>query len=1031
MSKRFVNPALFGPLCFVLLMWQLSVLAPCQSQVRPDMNSNVSRAQGASAAGVVFDLSRKKVLILHTFAYDTSAYLVMDPIFLKGFADAGLDASNLYFEFLDLLRHGDQAHRRETTEHLRRKFTDQPIDLIIAVHRTALSYLLEDGKGLFPGVPAINVIADPDWLREDFRTANEHRLQELKRPSVIMPLAIGTEPTIKNILTLLPETRTLVVISGSDRLDRLTEQSVRRTLEAWHGRLQVEYLSGLPLEEVLERVSALSPKTAILYTVFGADTKGRAYRNYDVLRKISRGANAPIFGLYDTLLGNGGIVGGTMPTYSVEAARTVRLALEMLRGRLPAEPVTILPAPTHPVFDWPELKRWGLNESALPADAIILNKPVSAWEMYKLYIIGAVAFCVLETALIIFLFVQRRRKKVAEESLSQRTEELDQFFNVSLDLLAIANMEGYFLRLNPAAERILGYTREELMTKQFLDFVHPEDLDRTREAISTLASQQKVFSFENRYRCKDGTYRWLQWSSVPAGNLIYAAARDVTDRKEAQQALVERLRFERLVSGISAKFVNIPPDRVDSEIEGGLRQILQFFQVDRCGLIRTLPGKTAWQITHLATAEDVPMIPQRIGLPVSIRPWAFEKLIRRHEIVSFSKIDDLPAEANADRQGYIEWGVKSTLNIPIITGEPADHILAINSVKSERVWPEELIPRLRLLGEIFVNALERKQIRLQIEERLRFEGLLSNLSAGFVNLPSDEVESQINRELRSIAEFFDVDRCSIGLFSEDGTQIACAFEYHLPEVEPTPESASKEEMPWCLEQLIEGNSVVINRVEDLPPEAEKERQLCLAKGLKSVLSIPMLSGSKALGSCALVSTRAERIWPEELVQRLQLLSEVFANALQRKRAEEALRESEDRFRQVAESVGDFIWEVDAKGLYRYTSPSVERILGYRPDELIGKKHFYDLLAPEVREELKSAALTAFAGKQPFRAFRNPNVSKEGRVVQLETSGLPILDDGGNLMGYRGADTDVTERRRAEKALAESQAQIAGFVQQHQ
>jgi len=71
--------------------------------------------------------------------------------------------------------------------------------------------------------------------------------------------------------------------------------------------------------------------------------------------------------------------------------------------------------------------------------------------------------------------------------------------------------------------------------------------------------------------------------------------------------------------------------------------------------------------------------------------------------------------------------------------------------------------------------------------------------------------------------------------------------------------------------------------------------------------------------------------------------------------EEALRESEERFRQVAESVGDFIWEVDAKGLYRYTSPSVERILGYRPDELIGKKYFYDLLAPEVREKLKAAA----------------------------------------------------------------------------
>ena len=84
-------------------------------------------------------------------------------------------------------------------------------------------------------------------------------------------------------------------------------------------------------------------------------------------------------------------------------------------------------------------------------------------------------------------------------------------------LIGIANTDGYFLRLNPAWERILGYTREELMAKRFLDFIHPDDLDKTREAVSTLASQEKVFSFENRYRCKDGTYRWLQWSSAPAG----------------------------------------------------------------------------------------------------------------------------------------------------------------------------------------------------------------------------------------------------------------------------------------------------------------------------------------------------------------------------------------------------------------------------------------------------------------------------------------------------------------------------------
>ena len=144
---------------------------------------------------------------------------------------------------------------------------------------------------------------------------------------------------------------------------------------------------------------------------------------------------------------------------------------------------------------------------------------------------------------------------------------------------------------------------------------------------------------------------------------------------------------------------------------------------------------------------------------------------------------------------------------------------------------------------------------------------------------------------------------------------------------------------------------------------------------------------------------------------------IVRDITERKRAEEELRKSEERFRQVAENVGDFIWEVDAQGLYLYTSPSVRKILGYSPDELIGKMHFYDLFTPDVREELKAAAFEAFATKQPFRAFPNPNISKDGRVVHLETSGSPVLDEAGNLMGYRGVDTDTTEQQTLEARCA--------------
>ena len=132
------------------------------------------------------------------------------------------------------------------------------------------------------------------------------------------------------------------------------------------------------------------------------------------------------------------------------------------------------------------------------------------------------------------------RKRV-EESLKHKTEELEEFFSVALDLLCIADIDGRFRRLNLSWEKTLGYSRDELMSKRFFDFIHPDDIAGTRDVLATLASQREVSNFVNRYRSKDGTYRWIEWHVALSGNLIYAAARDITEKKGAEQELHERV----------------------------------------------------------------------------------------------------------------------------------------------------------------------------------------------------------------------------------------------------------------------------------------------------------------------------------------------------------------------------------------------------------------------------------------------------------------------------------------------------------
>ena len=129
----------------------------------------------------------------------------------------------------------------------------------------------------------------------------------------------------------------------------------------------------------------------------------------------------------------------------------------------------------------------------------------------------------------------------------------DRFFDLAIDMLCFLGFDGYFARLNPAWERTLGFTRQELMAKPFIEFVHPDDRERTLRQNREVRSGGQARLFENRYLCKDGSYRWLLWNAAPdAGRqTIYSVARDITERKAAEQ---ER---ERLLADLQGALAEV------------------------------------------------------------------------------------------------------------------------------------------------------------------------------------------------------------------------------------------------------------------------------------------------------------------------------------------------------------------------------------------------------------------------------------------------------------------------------------------
>ncbi len=176
-------------------------------------------------------------------------------------------------------------------------------------------------------------------------------------------------------------------------------------------------------------------------------------------------------------------------------------------------------------------------------DSISMKKDFASFEFNATCKNGQVSMIEVRIAhmgkLHIAVSMDMTARREAEKALIEKTEEMDSFFNLSIDLMCITDLAGQFHRLNPAWQKTLGYSLAELNHIDFLDLVHPEDLQLSSDALSILKGDNEIFKFENRYRCQDVSYRWLEWHAVPFGSLLYLAARDTTDRIKTNDEIRE------------------------------------------------------------------------------------------------------------------------------------------------------------------------------------------------------------------------------------------------------------------------------------------------------------------------------------------------------------------------------------------------------------------------------------------------------------------------------------------------------------
>ena len=351
-------------------------------------------------------LKDKKVLILNAFEANIPAFEKTDHGLSVALQSGGIPIANQFYEHLDLRRNPGSEHRKIVVELLKKRYAGKRIGLIITLYPEGLNFLLNEGRTIFPGVPVLAL-----YLPQGFEVKKtERRIVQ----HVVLP---DFGPTIAAALKLIPNLKRIYVVGGTYPIDKWLENTFRKESEAWKGRLTFEYYSDLPLEKILSG-AATAPSNSILFiTAFGQDINGRPHTAVEVSRMLAPVSSVPIFGFLGTLLGNG-IVGGSLLCLESVGTEAGETALEMLSETPQIEnPIpTTMEVPQLFMFDWGELRRWNLSESALPKDSIIINREFSLWDL-RYYAMGALAFIAAQSFLIAGLLWHRRRRKTAEEEL--------------------------------------------------------------------------------------------------------------------------------------------------------------------------------------------------------------------------------------------------------------------------------------------------------------------------------------------------------------------------------------------------------------------------------------------------------------------------------------------------------------------------------------------------------------------------------------------------------------------------------------
>jgi formate hydrogenlyase transcriptional activator len=375
--------------------------------------------------------------------------------------------------------------------------------------------------------------------------------------------------------------------------------------------------------------------------------------------------------------------------------------------------------------------------------------------------------------------------------------------------------------------------------------------------------------------------------------------------------------FKDIFLEICTSFINLTPAEIDREIEKKLRLLAEFRKLNAILLLEMSEAGKRMKIRHFYVASDTPL--SSVTIDSKRMPWLMTQ-ISNGETLAFSRpLDELPEEAEVDKAFIMKNGIRSVLAFPLKIGEAILGGFIILSFHADCSWSGALLKELNTIGEVFASAMDRKRTAEWMVETGRFERLLSVISTTYINLPPGDVDNTMRRDLGRLGRLLRADRCILYLPDEDGRQftpylhsgwwpdkdhdIVMKNDAWIKE-----NKGIQDDFIFLYDKWHAGEHFQWTQHDMLSESGERMKRLHVKLGTKSHLSVPISVVGKIIGALTIADNHHYRKWPDEIIPRLRIFGEIFANALARKQSEESLHNAFSEIKQLKKQIeADYIY----------------------------------------------------------------------------------------------------------------------------